>query len=134
MYVLNVSRSSVVACSDVTGTIVTLKSGAEMVMPGDNTTLTVELGENVAMAPGMRCVSPVNVLVYRSRRRSVSLPYCADVCALDSVMFCTQFAVLNASVSEYRYLVRVCTFPGSRFVKVAALSALASCPSLLTKL
>lgn len=40
--------------ADVTGTIQALKSGAEMVMPGDNTTLTVELGESVAMAPGMR--------------------------------------------------------------------------------
>jgi len=40
--------------ADVTGTIQALKSGAEMVMPGDNTTLTIELGENVAMAPGMR--------------------------------------------------------------------------------
>lgn len=45
------------AFADVTGTITALKSGAEMVMPGDNTTLTVELGENVPMAPGMRCVA-----------------------------------------------------------------------------
>ena len=52
-YILSVA---IVCDADVTGTIVTLKSGAEMVMPGDNTTLTVELGENVAMAPGMRCV------------------------------------------------------------------------------
>jgi elongation factor Tu len=40
--------------ADVTGTIQALKSGAEMVMPGDNTTLTVELGENVALQKGMR--------------------------------------------------------------------------------
>jgi len=40
--------------ADVTGAVLALKSGAEMVMPGDNTTLTVELGESVAMAPGMR--------------------------------------------------------------------------------
>ncbi|MCL6623989.1 MAG: hypothetical protein K6T17_05145 [Fimbriimonadales bacterium] len=39
--------------TDVTGEI-TLPSGVEMVMPGDNVTLTVELGEPVAMEPGSK--------------------------------------------------------------------------------
>ncbi len=40
--------------SDITGTVLSLTSGAEMVMPGDNTTLAIELGEPVAMHNGMR--------------------------------------------------------------------------------
>jgi elongation factor Tu len=39
--------------TDVTGTI-TLPEGTEMVMPGDNTDLTVELGKPIAMTEGLR--------------------------------------------------------------------------------
>jgi len=39
--------------TDVTGTI-TLAAGTEMVMPGDNTTMTVELGKPIAMDEGLR--------------------------------------------------------------------------------
>ena len=39
--------------TDVTGTI-TLKEGTEMVMPGDNTTITVELIAPIAMEKGLR--------------------------------------------------------------------------------
>jgi elongation factor Tu len=39
--------------TDVTGTI-TLPEGTEMVMPGDNTTMTVELGKPIAMDKGLR--------------------------------------------------------------------------------
>ena len=39
--------------TDVTGTI-TLPEGTEMVMPGDNTEMTVELGKPIAMTEGLR--------------------------------------------------------------------------------
>jgi elongation factor Tu len=39
--------------TDVTGQI-TLAEGTEMVMPGDNTTMTVELGKPIAMDEGLR--------------------------------------------------------------------------------
>ena len=39
--------------TDVTGTV-TLPEGVEMVMPGDNTTMTVELGSAIAMDEGLR--------------------------------------------------------------------------------
>jgi elongation factor Tu len=39
--------------TDVTGTI-ELPSGTEMVMPGDNITITVELGKPIAMDEGLR--------------------------------------------------------------------------------
>jgi len=39
--------------TDVTGSI-TLPSGTEMVMPGDNTEMTVELGKPIAMVEGLR--------------------------------------------------------------------------------
>jgi elongation factor Tu len=39
--------------TDVTGTI-TLPEGTEMVMPGDNTEMTVELGKPIAMVEGLR--------------------------------------------------------------------------------
>jgi len=39
--------------TDVTGSI-TLEEGTEMVMPGDNTTMTVELGKPIAMDEGLR--------------------------------------------------------------------------------
>jgi elongation factor Tu len=39
--------------TDVTGTI-TLPEGTEMVMPGDNTELTVELGKPIAMVEGLK--------------------------------------------------------------------------------
>ena len=39
--------------TDVTGSI-TLAEGTEMVMPGDNTTMTVELGKPIAMDEGLR--------------------------------------------------------------------------------
>jgi elongation factor Tu len=38
---------------DVTGTV-RLPSGTEMVMPGDNVTITIELGKAVAMEKGQR--------------------------------------------------------------------------------
>ena len=38
---------------DVTGTIA-LPEGTEMVMPGDNTDMTVELGKPIAMVEGLR--------------------------------------------------------------------------------
>jgi elongation factor Tu len=40
--------------SDITGSVTALKDGVEMVMPGDNTSLTVELGVAVPMAEGLR--------------------------------------------------------------------------------
>lgn len=40
--------------ADVTGTVTSLKEGAEMVMPGDNTQVTIELITPVAMAEGLR--------------------------------------------------------------------------------
>jgi elongation factor Tu len=39
--------------TDVTGSI-TLPEGTEMVMPGDNTLMTVELGKSIAMVEGLR--------------------------------------------------------------------------------
>ena len=39
--------------TDVTGSV-TLPEGTEMVMPGDNTTMTVELGKTIAMDEGLR--------------------------------------------------------------------------------
>ena len=39
--------------TDVTGAI-SLPEGTEMVMPGDNTTMTVELGKPIAMTEGLR--------------------------------------------------------------------------------
>jgi len=39
--------------TDVTGSI-TLPEGTEMVMPGDNTQMTVELGKSIAMNEGLR--------------------------------------------------------------------------------
>ncbi len=39
--------------ADVTG-IVKLPEGIEMVMPGDNVTITIELGKQIAMEPGQR--------------------------------------------------------------------------------
>jgi len=39
--------------TDVTGSV-TLPEGTEMVMPGDNTTMTVELGKSIAMDEGLR--------------------------------------------------------------------------------
>ena len=39
--------------TDVTG-VVTLPEGTEMVMPGDNTDMTVELGKPIAMDEGLR--------------------------------------------------------------------------------
>ena len=39
--------------TDVTGSI-TLPEGTEMVMPGDNVAMTVELGKPIAMVEGLR--------------------------------------------------------------------------------
>ena len=39
--------------TDVTGTV-ELPKGTEMVMPGDNVTMTVELGKAIAMVEGLR--------------------------------------------------------------------------------
>src|SRR6202022_2808915 len=43
--------------TDVTGSI-TLEEGTEMVMPGDNTIMTVELGKPIAMDEGLRFAIP----------------------------------------------------------------------------
>ena len=40
--------------TDVTGTVTELAGGAEMVMPGDNIKMTIELGSSVAMEEGLR--------------------------------------------------------------------------------
>ena len=40
--------------SDITGGVTALKDGVEMVMPGDNTSITVQLGVPVPMAEGLR--------------------------------------------------------------------------------
>jgi len=40
--------------ADVTGTITALKEGTDMVMPGDNAQVTIELGSPVPMAEGLR--------------------------------------------------------------------------------
>ena len=43
-----------VRTADITGTVTALKEGAEMVMPGDNTSISVELVQPVAMEKGLR--------------------------------------------------------------------------------
>ena len=43
-----------VRTADVTGTVMELKSGVEMIMPGDNTSISVELVSPVAMEKGLR--------------------------------------------------------------------------------
>lgn len=40
--------------TDVTGAVTELAGGAEMVMPGDNVSMSVELGQSVAMEEGLR--------------------------------------------------------------------------------
>jgi len=42
-FVVNYKPQFFIRTADVTGTITALKEGAEMVMPGDNTTVTIEL-------------------------------------------------------------------------------------------
>jgi len=39
--------------SDITGSVLSLKEGAEMIMPGDNTEIEVELIQPVAMEEGL---------------------------------------------------------------------------------
>ncbi len=53
-FMVNYKPQFFIRTADVTGTIVALKAGAEMVMPGDNTTVTVDLGVPVPMAEGLR--------------------------------------------------------------------------------
>ena len=53
-FVVNYKPQFFIRTADITGTIVALKEGAEMVMPGDNTTVTVELMAPVPMTPGLR--------------------------------------------------------------------------------
>ena len=53
-FVVNYKPQFFVRTADVTGTVVALKEGAEMIMPGDNTAITVELGQPVAMDKGLR--------------------------------------------------------------------------------
>jgi len=52
-FVSNYKPQFFLRTADVTGTI-TLQEGTEMVMPGDNTTITVELLTPLAMEPGVR--------------------------------------------------------------------------------
>jgi elongation factor Tu len=53
-FIANYKPQFFIRTADVTGTITALKEGAEMVMPGDNTTVTVELNAPVPMAVGLR--------------------------------------------------------------------------------
>jgi elongation factor Tu len=53
-FVVNYKPQFFIRTADITGTIVALKEGAEMVMPGDNTTVTVELMAPVPMTTGLR--------------------------------------------------------------------------------
>jgi elongation factor Tu len=53
-FVVNYKPQFFMRTADVTGTVTALKEGAEMVMPGDNTTVTVELQMPVPMAVGLR--------------------------------------------------------------------------------
>ncbi len=53
-FVVNYKPQFFVRTADVTGTVTSLKEGAEMVMPGDNTTVTIELMSPVPMAEGLR--------------------------------------------------------------------------------
>jgi elongation factor Tu len=53
-FMVNYKPQFFIRTADVTGTITALKEGAEMVMPGDNTTVTVELNAPVPMAKGLR--------------------------------------------------------------------------------
>ena len=52
-FTIIIDRSSISELLDVTGTI-KLEAGREMVMPGDNVTIDVELITGVAMAKGLR--------------------------------------------------------------------------------
>ena len=53
-FVVNYKPQFFIRTADITGTITALKEGAEMVMPGDNTTVTIELMQPVPMATGLR--------------------------------------------------------------------------------
>lgn len=53
-FVVNYRPQFFFRTADVTGAITELKDGAEMIMPGDNTTLTCELITPVAMHEGLR--------------------------------------------------------------------------------
>jgi elongation factor Tu len=53
-FVANYKPQFFVRTADVTGTVTALKEGAEMIMPGDNTSITVELMQPVAMDKGLR--------------------------------------------------------------------------------
>lgn len=53
-FVANYKPQFFMRTADVTGTVTALKEGAEMVMPGDNTTVTIELFTPVPMSQGLR--------------------------------------------------------------------------------
>jgi len=53
-FVVNYKPQFFIRTADVTGTVTALKEGTEMVMPGDNATITVELMAPVPMAVGLR--------------------------------------------------------------------------------
>ncbi len=53
-FLVNYKPQFFVRTADVTGTVVALKDGSEMVMPGDNTTVTVELITPIALSDGLR--------------------------------------------------------------------------------
>jgi len=53
-FVVNYKPQFFMRTADVTGTVTHLKEGAEMVMPGDNTIVTIELMTNVPMTEGLR--------------------------------------------------------------------------------
>lgn len=53
-FVVNYRPQFFFRTADVTGSITALKEGAEMVMPGDSTTVTIELLTPVPMAAGLR--------------------------------------------------------------------------------
>ena len=53
-FVVNYKPQFFIRTADITGTVTSLKEGAEMVMPGDNTTVTIELMQPVPMATGLR--------------------------------------------------------------------------------
>jgi elongation factor Tu len=53
-FVVNYKPQFFVRTADVTGSVTALKEGAEMVMPGDSTSITVELVHPVALDKGLR--------------------------------------------------------------------------------
>jgi len=64
-----ITRSSISGLRNVTGTVA-LPEGTEMVMPGDNTEMTVELGKPIAMDEGLRSRSVRGAVLLVSGRAS----------------------------------------------------------------